>query len=473
MALDILVVDDEQDIRDLVSGILSDEGFETRAVESRIEAIQAIQQKSPNLVILDVWLGESERDGLNLLEMINADYEYIPVIMMSGHGTIETAVAAIKHGAYDFIEKPFDSNRLLTSVEKALESTNLKKENAELKIKAKVSENILGQSQGILALNQMIEKTAPLSGRCVIIGPTGSDKEIVAKEIHRLSPRSSNSFCAINCLSFSANQLETELFGVCINSQFGSPKIKHGIFEKAAGGTLFIDELVAVPCELQNKILRVLKDGFFSRIGASEKIYFDARIIAGFPPNIESLIKQEAFSDELFCRLNANLLKIPALHSRREDINILLDFYMEKSAKAQNVQKKKFSNKALGILNSYSWPGDVAQLRNLVDWTLSLNSSQEAGANLIDVDDLPKDIIGGVDVSKETGIGYISRFSGLSIKEAREEFERQYFIEQLKKFSGNISQTSEFVGMERSALHRKLKALNIHNSKSYKFNNDE
>ena len=469
MAFNILIVDDESDIRNLVAGILEDNGYETETAGCYVDAIESIQKRRPNLVILDVWLGEGDKDGLRLLELIKKEYEYVPVIMMSGHGTIETAVSAIKRGAHDFIEKPFDSRRLVMSVEKAIETSKLQMENADLRIKAKVSDNILGKSQNVINIKQQVEKIALLGGRCVIIGPIGSTKEVVAKEIHRLSNRSKSPFGFFNCRSYGSKQLETELLGTEIKDGSDVTKIKQGIFEKINGGTLFIDEMSFIPYDLQMKILKILKEDSFSRIGSHERIHLNLRVIAGFQSNIEDLIKSREFSDELFCRLNANMIKIQPLKSRREDIAYLLDYYMEQSAKAHNITPMKFSNEALGILNSYSWPGDVMQMKNMIDWILTVSIAESENNGIISIEDLPKEIVEGKpSTPSSNNVQFISTVSELSIRDAREAFEREYFIEQLRRFSGNISQTAKFVGMERSALHRKLKSLNIVDSKLFK-----
>lgn len=466
MAYNILVVDDELDIRELVSGILEDNDYETETAGSYIEAEESIKRKRPNLVILDVWLGESDRDGLRLLELIKKDYEYVPVIMMSGHGTIETAVSAIKKGAYDFIEKPFDSARLITSVEKAIEASKLQMENTELKVKAKVSDKILGHSQNINNIKQQITKIAPLNGRCLILGPSGSDKETIAREIHKLSPREKSPFGVLSCNSYNSRQLESELFGIEVKTLDGVT-IKQGLLEKINGGTLFIDELTSTSLDFQLKFLKMLKEEGFYRIGSNTKISANIRVIAGVSSDIEQLVKNGAFSNELYCRMNANLIKILPLSSRREDISFLLDYFMEQSAKAHQTTPKHFSNEALGILNTYAWPGDVMQLKNMIDWILTIAISENENKNIISIDDLPKEIVEGKS-GNVPNTQFISIVSELSIRDAREAFEREYFAEQLRRFRGNISQTAKFVGMERSALHRKLKNLNILDSKLFK-----
>lgn len=466
MAYNILVVDDELDIRELVSGILEDNDYETETAGSYIEAEESIKRKRPNLVILDVWLGESDRDGLRLLELIKKDYEYVPVIMMSGHGTIETAVSAIKKGAHDFIEKPFDSARLITSVEKAIETSKLQIENTELKVKAKVSDKILGHSQNINNIKQQITKIAPLNGRCLILGPSGSDKETIAREIHKLSPREKSPFGVLSCNSYNSRQLESELFGIEVKTLDGVT-IKQGLLEKINGGTLFIDELTSTSLDFQLKFLKMLKEEGFYRIGSNTKISANIRVIAGVSSDIEQLVKNGTFSNELYCRMNANLIKILPLSSRREDISFLLDYFMEQSAKAHQTTPKHFSNEALGILNTYAWPGDVMQLKNMIDWILTIAISENENKNIISIDDLPKEIVEGKS-GNVPNTQFISIVSELSIRDAREAFEREYFAEQLRRFRGNISQTAKFVGMERSALHRKLKNLNILDSKLFK-----
>jgi two-component system nitrogen regulation response regulator NtrX len=464
MTYSVLVVDDEADIRDLVSGILNDHGYEVETASCYVDSVRLIQNVAPNLVILDVWLGDNDKDSTRLLEFVNKEYDYVPVIMMSGHGTIETAVSAIKQGAYDFIEKPFDSGRLITSIEKALEAFRLKIENAELKVKARVSDSVIGKSPNSVYIRKTIEQIAPLSGRCVIVGPNGADKETVAREIHRLSKRAKKPFGHVPCGAYSTRQLEAELFGIEIKTQDGM-QIKQGTLERINGGTLFIEELAMTSSDFQLKFLKMLKDGAFSRIGSSakastEKAPMNIRVIASFTNNIEQLISERKFNDELFYRLNANIVKIAPLCTRREDIPLLLDCFMEQASKAYGLPPKKFSNAAFGVLSSYSWPGDVLQLRSVVDWVLTTSSSTSDDTRMVSVDGLPREIM---DSKMETRleIPFASTVSELSIRDARLAFEREYFLEQLRKFSGSVSQTAKFVGMDRTALHRKLKLLDI------------
>lgn len=468
MAFDILIVDDEKDIRDLVSGILSDEGYITRVAGCFVDAMESIRSKQPQLIILDVWLGDGERDGLRLLDLIKSEHELVPVIMMSGHGTIETAVSSIKRGACDFIEKPFDSNRLMLSVEKAIELYKLKRENSELKIKARVNDSIIGDSPSANSLRVHIENIAALTGRCFIQGPVGSDKEEIAREIHKLSDRSALTFTVVNCQVHNQRQLEIDLFGAEINSD-GKCITKVGALEKSSGGTLYLDEISVLSHDIQMKLLKVLKMEEFSRVGSSLKIPFKLRLMAGSSLDIDTLVRKDLFSGELYYRLSANIIKITPLSAKQEDIPILLNHYMEQSARAYNVSPKKFTKEAVSVLMAYYWPGDVMQLRNLVDWVLimdtSSNKDEQEDKWIVGVDDLPKEITEGKSFGGNSNTQFISFVSGLSIKDAREAFEREYFIEQLRKFSGNISQTSKFVGMERSALHRKLRSLNIHDAK--------
>jgi two-component system nitrogen regulation response regulator NtrX len=488
MAFDVLVVDDESDITELVCGILNDEGYTTQSASSCVEAMDAIRKRVPHLVVLDVWLGDGDIDGLRLLEMIKTEHEFVPVIMMSGHGTIETAVNAIKKGAYDFIEKPFDSNRLLLAASKALESSALKMEISELKIKARVDETIIGESSSTDTLRSEVRRVAKLSSRVFIQGPVGSDKEGVAREIHRLSEYSALPFMFVNCQVMNQTRLEVDIFGAELrNPETGKLQIKTGIFEKAKGGTVYFSEVTLLSPTLQTRLLRAINESEYKRTGGTSPIPLRARIISSSSLNIDNGSKTVFFNNELYEKLSTNVIKIAPLFSRQEDIPLLIDYFMKQSAKAYNIPAKIFDSEAISILMAYYWPGDVMQLRNLIDWVLFLRDSEIASRKLreaafadnkardrnaddrdddiIHKEDLPKEITEGKSLGGNSNTEFISFVSGLSIKEAREAFEREYFIEQLRKFEGNVSQTSRFVGMERSALHRKLKSLNIHEMK--------
>lgn len=462
MSQDILIIDDEKDIRELISGILTDEGYITTTADGVVQAIESIKKQNPHLIILDVWLGDSAQDGLRLLSIIKKEYQHIPVIMMSGHGTIDTAVQAIKDGAYDFIEKPFDSNRLLTSIQKTLEVTKLKKENKELKIKTCHFDSLIGESPNIRMVKQTIEKIAPLNGQCIIIGAAGTDKEAIAREIHNNSPRAQNQLEIINCNAFSPQQFETAFFGLQIKGERENTIIQ-GCLEKSHGGTLFINNINSVSFYMQLKILKMLKEKSFVRIGGINYLNPNVRIIAGATPNIKQQVLKNSFHEELFYRLGIYIIQIEPLHSRKSDIPLLLNHFMNQTAKAYSILPKKFSPEVMGILLAYSWPGDVLQMRNLVDLILIKHIAIEK-ENIITLEDLPIEIIENKTTTNTNNMQFISKVSEMSLKQAREIFEREYFIEQLKKFSWNISKTAKFVGMERSAFHRKLKSLNISHS---------
>jgi two-component system nitrogen regulation response regulator NtrX len=468
MVFNILIIDDEKDIRDLVSGILQDEGYTTSVAGTCVEALEAIREREPHLIILDVWLGDSDRDGLRLLDVIKNEHQFVPVIMISGHATIETAVNAIKYGAYDFIEKPFDASRLLLSIKKAMEATMLKKENERLKIKARMTDSVIGISNAINNLKNEIKKVSQMRGRCFLCGPAGADKEGIAREIFRMSNSYNLSFTTINCQTSNQRQLEVDIFGAEIktNEQLIT---KVGAWEKTNGGTIYFEEISALSKDLQTKVLKVIQEEKINRIGGTKKIPIETRIISSSSLKTEALLRGDILNSVLYYRLSANVVKIPPLSTRQEDIPLLLNYYMNQSAQAHNLPQKKFTEEALSLLKTYFWPGDVMQLRNLVDWVLVMHYHSDSDgetSGAIDVQDLPKEITEGKSFGGNSNAQFISFVSKLSIKEAREAFEREYFIEQLRKFSGNVSQTSKFVGMERSALHRKLKLLNIHDTRA-------
>jgi two-component system nitrogen regulation response regulator NtrX len=455
MASDILVVDDEADIRELVSGILQDEGYTTRTARDSDDALGAIVSRRPNLVFLDIWLQGSTLDGLQLLDAIKQEHSDLPVVMISGHGNIETAVAAIKRGAYDFIEKPFKADRLVLVADRALETSRLKREVRALKQLAPLPTAVVGHSPSINQLRQTIEKVAPTNSRILIVGPSGAGKELAARTIHRLSSRADGPFVAINAAAITPERMEIELFGV--EEANGTQAGKIGALEEAHGGTIFIDEIADMPRETQNKILRVLVDQTFQRIGSNAKVSVDVRIVSSTARNIEADIAAGKFREDLYHRLSVVPIRVPALAERREDIPLLVDYFMEQISQATGLPKRKIGADAMAVLQSHDWPGNVRQLRNNVERLLIL-AGGDADA-VINANMLPQDV-GSMVPNMPNGNGG-EHLMGLPLREAREVFEREYLIAQINRFSGNISRTSEFVGMERSALHRKLKALGI------------
>ena len=455
MAADILVVDDENDIRQLVSGILQDEGYTTRTASDSEGALGAIAARRPNLVFLDIWLQGSRLDGLQLLDTVKQQHPDVPVVMISGHGNIETAVSAIKRGAYDFIEKPFKADRLVLVADRALENSRLKREVKALKQLAPLPSSIIGQSPPINQLRQTIEKVAPTNSRILIIGPSGAGKELAARTIHRLSNRAESPFVVINAAAITPELMETELFGV--EESNGAHGRKIGALEEANGGSVFIDEIADMPRETQNKILRVLVDQTFQRVGGSSKVSVDVRIISSTARNIEAEIAAGKFREDLYHRLSVVPVRVPSLAERREDIPHLVDYFMDQISQSTGLPKRQIGPDAMAVLQLHDWPGNVRQLRNNVERLMILAGGDVDAA--ITADMLPQDV-GSMVPAMPNGNGG-EQIMGLPLREAREVFEREYLMAQINRFSGNISRTSEFVGMERSALHRKLKALGI------------
>ena len=455
MAHDILIVDDEADIRDLVAGILEDEGFTTRTARDSDQALAEVSSRRPHMVFLDIWLQGSKLDGLQLLEKIKQDSPDMPVVMISGHGNIETAVAAIKRGAYDFIEKPFKADRLILVATRALETSRLKREVRELKQLAPAAGSLVGRSPCMNQLRQTIERAAKANSRIMIVGPSGSGKELAARTLHTQSGRSEGPFVVINAAAITPERMEFELFGV--EQIDGQQPRKAGALEEAHGGTLFIDEIGDMPRETQNKIMRVLVDQTFQRSGSAAKINVDVRIISSTARNLEEEIAAGRFREDLYHRLSVVPIRVPPLSERREDIPELIGFFMDQISVASGLPKRKIGDDAMAVLQSHVWPGNVRQLRNNVERVMIL-----AGGGpevIITADMLPQDV-GSMVPAMPTGVNG-EHIMGLPLREAREVFERDYLIAQISRFSNNISRTAEFVGMERSALHRKLKALGV------------
>jgi len=454
MASDILIVDDEADIRDIVSGILSDEGYETRTAKNSDEALAAIEARRPHLVFLDIWLQGSRLDGLQLLKIVKEQNPALPVVMISGHGNIETAVSAIKLGAYDFIEKPFKADRLVLIAERSLEASRLKREVTELRAKAGVVNRIVGKSTSVNQLRQVIERVAPTNSRLMITGSPGVGKELTARTIHDASARASGPFVVISSATITPEAMETELFGV--EGKDGRSR-KVGALEEAHGGTLYLDEIADMPKETQSKILRVLVEQNFQRVGGTARVHVDVRIISSSARDLASAIEEGTFREDLFHRLSVVPIRVPSLAERREDIPELIDFFMDHVATTSGLPRRKIAEDAMAILQSHDWPGNIRQLRNNVERLLILAVGDPEAE--ITADLLPAEI-GALVPTTPSGVGG-EKLMGLPLREAREVFEREYLVAQINRFGGNISRTAEFIGMERSALHRKLKSLRI------------
>lgn len=450
MGKDILIVDDEKDIRALIKGILEDEGYQIREAENSEQAITAVEEKTPDLMVLDIWLQDSDQDGLEILKTVKANNDILPVLMISGHGTIETAVSAIKYGAYDFIEKPFKSDRLLLMISRALETSALKQENRALKQRGEQQEHqLVGASSALTNLRQQIEKIAPTNSRVLIMGEAGTGKEVVARTIHKLSERKDKVFMGLNCAALHPERLEEELFGVEKDGQ-----IIKGVLELSNGGTLLLDEVADMPLETQGKILRVLQDNKFHPVGSQEMIDVDVRILASTNQDLEQAIKDGDFREDLYYRLNVVTLKIAPLRKREDDIIPLSEHFLENYAKQTGQDPKKLSSAAELTLKTYSWPGNVRQLKNVMEWITIMAPS----LGDINNENLPPEL---TKPKKSSGNDNKIDYSTQSLREAREAFEKDYLSMQVMRFKGNISQTAEFVGMERSALSRKLKSLDI------------
>jgi two-component system nitrogen regulation response regulator NtrX len=457
MARDILIVDDEVDIRDLIAGVLDDEGYEARKAGSSDEAFAAIESRVPSLLILDIWLQGSTLDGMGILDRVLHDHPDLPVIMISGHGTIETAVAAIKKGAYDFIEKPFKADRLLVLVERAIEAAKLRRENQELRLRGGREAGLIGQSQAIALVQAAIERVAPTGSRVLITGPAGSGKEVVARQLHGMSRRSRGPFVVVNAASMAPDRMEIELFGT--EGQGGEPGTgrKVGLFEQAHGGTLFIDEVADMPLETQGKILRVLVDQTFFRVGGNSRVQVDVRVVSASSRDLPGEIANGRFREDLYHRLNVVPIRVPSLRERASDIPLLADHFMDREAAVLGLPPRKLSDDAIAALQAAEWPGNVRELRNLIARILILSPGD--ASTEISADMLPAEV-GAIRPAMLRPDGG-KEIMALSLREARELFEKEYLMAQIARFGGNISRTASFVGMERSALHRKLKSLGV------------
>ncbi|MDE1174224.1 MAG: sigma-54 dependent transcriptional regulator [Parvibaculaceae bacterium] len=454
MASDILIVDDEADIRELVAGILNDEGYATRVAGDSDGALAAIEARMPGLVVLDIWLQGSRLDGLEVLDVFRERYPNLPVVIISGHGNIETAVLAIKKGAYDFIEKPFKADRMLLVIKRAIEAARLRRENDELRIKVGDDATLIGMSAIMNHLRSTIEKVAPTGSRVLISGPPGSGKEVVARILHSRSRRANYPFLAINAATISPERMEIELFGT--EGTSSEPR-KVGVFEQAHGGTLFLDEVAEMPVGTQSKILRVLVDQTFERVGGGPRVKVDVRVVSSTSRDLADEIAKGRFREDLFHRLNVMPIQVPPLSSRREDIPGLVDYFIGQIAKSAGLPSRRISDDAMAALQAHDWPGNVRQLRNNIERLLILASGDPNA--VVTADMLPSEV--GASTPIPIGGSGGEHIMALPLREARETFEREYLIAQINRFDGNISRTAAFIGMERSALHRKLKSLGV------------
>ena len=454
MASDILIVDDEADIRELVAGLLEDEGHETRIAGNSDAALQSIADRVPRLVFLDIWLQGSKLDGLDLLDAIKAQHPEVPVVMISGHGNIETAVSAIRRGAYDYIEKPFKADRLILIAERALETSKLKREVSELRRRSSDFAELIGKSHPMNQLRSLIDRVAPTNSRIMILGPSGSGKEMVARAIHGGSTRKDGPFVALNAAAITPERMEVELFGT--ETPPGQER-KVGALEEAHGGILYLDEIGDMPRETQNKILRVLTEQTFERVGGSKRVKVDVRIISSTAQNLESMMADGAFREDLYHRLAVVPIMVPPLADRRQDIPMLIDAFMAQISDQTGIRSKTISPEAMAVLQSSDWPGNVRQLRNNVERLMILSRAEDADTP-ISADMLPREV---GEMLPQTPSQSDGQILALPLRDAREVFEKEYLVAQINRFGGNISRTAEFVGMERSALHRKLKSLGI------------
>ena len=449
---DILIVDDEKDIRELISEILIDEGFSTRLASNSAECLKQVSSAPPSLLILDIWLKDSNMDGIDILKKVKIDYPQVPVVIISGHGNIEIAVSAIKQGAYDFIEKPFNIEQLLVVVRRAMETSSLRQENKELKQKDAVECELKGESIIFRNFVSSLDKVSKANSRVLISGSSGTGKEMSARYIHDNSKQAAGNFIVINCSVSDYDELDRILFGV----ENGEGLQEVGALENANGGTIYLDEVAEMPLELQGKLLKFLVEKTVIRRGSKKKLGVDIRVISSTNTNLSEKIKSRKFREDLFHRLSVVTLKIPNLNDRIDDIPILAKFFVEKLSSINGLAKREFTDGALTFLQGMDWPGNIRQLKNIIERALILGNP----LNKISADELMLNEA-KVENNKEKTYLIPSELAGLSLRDAREMFERDYLTLQINRFGGNISKTAAFVEMERSALHRKLKSLGI------------
>ena len=447
---DILIVDDERDIRELISDILKDEGFSTRLAGTSDECMAELDKELPGLMILDIWLKDSAMDGIDILKHVKRDTPEIPVVIISGHGNIEIAVAAIKQGAYDFIEKPFNIDQLMVVISRAMEASRLRAENTQLKRGDVANTEMIGESAAFRTLYSHLEKVTNSNGRVMLTGPAGAGKDVAARYIHANSNRASSAFVTVNCATMEPDRMEELLFG----RESAERGVEPGLLEQAHGGVVFFDEVADMPLGTQSKILRVLVEQSFTRVGGNDKVKVDLRVISSTNKDLAEEIREGRFREELYHRLNVVPIHVPSLEERREDIPSLGEFFVDAFNKVQGLPLRKISEDAAALLQTMSWPGNIRQLKNVIERVLILGPS----SGEIEAKELP-DLEAGEAQSDGLKIG--GSLATLPLREARELFEREYLMTQINRFGGNISRTAAFVGMERSALHRKLKSLGV------------
>lgn len=456
MALEVLIVDDETDIRDLVAGVLEDEGYQTRGAANSDEVLAALSERRPSLVLLDVWLHGSKLDGLDLLAEIKRRDPTLPVVVISGHGNIETAVTAIKGGASDFLEKPFEANQLVLVVARATETERLRRENESLRSKVGIDEELTGNSAAINNVRATLKRVAITGSRVLITGPAGSGKEVAARLLHLWSSRANGPFVVVSAARMDPERVEEELFG----TEQGGELQRPGLLEQAHGGTLFLDEVADMPLTTQGKILRVLTEQTFSRIGGNRLVKVDVRVVSATARELHDEIGHGRFREDLLYRLNVVPVHLPALADRRDDIMPLITHFLARYSAERRITMPALASETIAALQSYDWPGNVRQLRNVVERTLILTPPERL--DRIDPELLPAEVISDQErLSPEQAVRSII---ATPLREAREAFEREYLKAQIRRFSGNVSRTAAFIGMERSALHRKLKALGLTDS---------
>lgn len=460
MNIEILIVDDKRDIGHLIADVLQDEGFRTRYVESGEKAIEAIHQQCPNIVLLDIWLGEGRMDGMRVLEVVRQSYPHIPIVMMSGHGTIETAVQAMRVGAFDFIEKPFKAEHLILVIQRALDASALFHENLYFRQQNFEPENLVGHSSAITHMNANMGKWAESNCRLFLYGPRGVGKDLFVRTLHRLSSRYRAPFVVLNCEQMNPDEYDAHLFGHEPASQMDIQLMRRqvGVLEQAHNGILFLKEVTYMPLEVQAKFVKFMHTQTFERMGGKVPIKSDVRVITSSSRDVAAAVERGEFREDLYRRLNIMPITIPPLKNRKEDIKPLVDFYVQKMALAYGKRPFTLTPQAWGTLMSYDWPGNVRQLRNVIDGVYARYSGDDLSE--IHTDHLPAELMRPVE-DIDTGVAPTAEVFQLPLRRAREVFERDYLLMQVRRFSGNVSQTANFVGMERSALHRKLRALGI------------